>query len=616
MGKSMKKYIMLALSLLCAIAFGKPAKSPESEEAARIWAEVFQDKPILSLYDSRILVKMFLLSPIGKKTIPGRDMALADIVISCFGTSAVKDSVSEKVLMERARELKGEELSGNEREKIQQLAEKQEKAFRKKHPDAGKFNFLIKDDAVNLHHTVKGERTLEAALVALARQHGLCCRYRKRDNLSAEELRLLLAGGNPVILEERKTGKWLMAFGAWKTKGKDFVFLNDIENTTVVEGKPRGNADERQSMYLEVIKALIADQRFLGKDLAIARDIVSDVSLVMPKLGFVARPYNSRDYQAHIMTDWYESAEAWDGDLLEILKCDVAPKAEPGMPAADAASNLLWNYYFNDAYPEADKASASLLSVTAFHLESASILQTNIISILAYQDSTPWKYTLIPNMMWVALKSTQGNELLCPTQEELDALVRLGTERELVFKKRYEAFTGEKYLMISGIDDPDKRLESPHDKHRTSEWILSLLDNATTLQQALNRYATNTAKRALLEGGHPVPWQICQRAIMQKIPILLYDTMADSWRIAFGFLEHDALRLLVTVSPDTIDWKDGENESHLGPGMPLRSGVQFEEFDKMSCIPYFIHSLEPDITSVKDQINEIFNNNPEAKKIP
>jgi hypothetical protein len=236
--------------------------------------------------------------------------------------------------------------------------------------------------------------------------------------------------------------------------------------------------------------------------------------------------------------------------------------------------------------------------------------------MLVCQDSTPWKYTLIPNMMWVALKNVQGNALLCPTQEELDALTRLGNERELAFKKRFEAFTGEKYLMISGIDNPDKRLESPHDETRTPEWILSLLDNAENIQQALDSYASNTGKRALLEGGHSAPWQICQRAILQKIPILLHDTKTDGWLIAFGFLEHGGRRLLVSMSPGAIDWKDGEKKRLLGPGMPLPSGVQFEEFDTMPCIPYFIHPFEPDIASVKNQINEIFKNNPEAKKMP
>ena len=615
----MKKQILLALSLLCVTAFGKPVKTPESEEAARIWYEIYQDKPIVSLMDSRVLVKIFLLSPIGKKTIPARDMGLADIIISHFGTSAVRETISENALLKRAQKLKGEELSGNERERVRQLAEKQECAYRWKHPEADKFNFLIKDDAVNLHHTIKWEKSVKAALGAIARQYGLCCRYQKKDDLSVEELRLLLAGGNPVLLQERKTGKWLMAFGAWKNKGKDFVFLNDIENTTVVEGKPRGNADERQSMYLSVIKSLIVHQKFFdtNRKYSIARDIISDVSLQMPKLGFEAKPYHSGDYQAHVMTEWHESAEAWDGDLLKILKkLDPQTYAQQPPPAQDADPNLLWNYYFNEAHSNADELSSCLLPLTVFRLESVPSMLTNLVAVLSEQDATPWKFSLIPNMMWVALKSIQGNELLCPSQEELDALVRLGTERELVFKKRFEAFTGENYLMISGIDSPDERLESPHGKHRTSEWILSLLDNATTLQNALDRYATNTGKRAPLEGGHPVPWQICQRALMQKIPILLYDTMADDWRIAFGFLEHDARRLLVTVSPNTIDWQDGEKECHFGPGVPFHSGVLFEEFDKMSCIPYFIHSLEPDITSVKDQINEIFNSNPEAKKIP
>ena len=609
---------MLALSLLCAIAFGKPVKSPESEEAARIWAEVFQGKHILSLDDSRVLVKMFLLSPIGKKTIPARDMALADIVISRFGTSAVRDTVSEKALMERACELKGDELSVGEQEKIQKLSEKQGRAFRRKHRDADKFNFLIKDDAVSLHHTVKGERTLEAALVAIARQHGLCCRYKKRDDLSAEELCLLLAGGNPVILEEKKTGKWLMAFGAWKMRGTNFVFLNDIENTTVVEGKPRGNADERQSMYLSVIKSLVAHQKFFdtNKEYSIAKDIVSDVSLQMPKLGFEAKPYHSGDYQAHVMTEWRESAKAWDSDLLKILELPPKTYVQQPQPPQDADPNLLWNYYFNEAHFNADKLSACLLPITAFRLESVPSMQTNMVAVLSIQDATPWKFSLIPNMMWMALRNVQGNDLLCPAQEELDALIRLGTERELVFKKRFEAFTRENYLMISGIDDPDERLESPHDENRTSEWILSLLDNATTIRQALDSYAANTGKRAMLEGGHSVPWQICQRAILQKIPILLHDIKDDGWRIAFGFLEHGGHRLLVTVSHKTIVWKNGERLHTIGPGMPLPSGVQFEEFDKMSCIPYFIHPVEPDIASVKNEINEIFKNNPDVQKIP
>jgi hypothetical protein len=618
MGESVKKIFFTTLSLLCIIAFGKPVKTPESEEAAQIWTMVFQNKPIVSFEDSRALVNMFLLSPIGKVNVPARDMGLANIIISRFGTYAVRDTVSEKVLLERAHELKGGELSGEELEKIQNLAEKQERAFMRKHPDANKFNFFIKDDAVNLHLTIKGEKTIETALAAIARQHGLSCRYHRNDDLSAEDLRLLLYGGNPVLLEDKKTGKWLIAFGMWQNDGSDYVFLNDIDNTTLVDGKLRGTSNEWQSMDLRVITSYLGERKFFDKQkkYPIARDIVSDVDLLIPKLGFEARKYNSGDYQAHIMTDWRESTEAWDSDLRETLKCDAAPKAQAVKPAADATPNLLWNYYFSDAHSNAEQSSACLLPVTAFRPESPSALQNAIVSMLVCQDSTPWKYTLIPNMMWVALKNVQGNALLCPTQEELDALTRLGNERELAFKKRFEAFTGEKYLMISGIDNPDKRLESPHDETRTPEWILSLLDNAENIQQALDSYASNTGKRALLEGGHSAPWQICQRAILQKIPILLHDTKTDGWLIAFGFLEHGGRRLLVSMSPGAIDWKDGEKKRLLGPGMPLPSGVQFEEFDTMPCIPYFIHPFEPDIASVKNQINEIFKNNPEAKKMP
>ena len=607
--------IYIFIILLCGIVvLGKPVKTPESEDGARIWAEVFQNKPIVSLEDSRVLVKMPLLSPFGKKTSSARAMGLADIVIGKFGSYSIRDTVTEEDLLNRARELKGEEPSSDEQKKIHNLAKRQELFFFLKHPNSGKFSFLIKDDAYNLHLTVKGEKTMEKALAAIARQNGLCCNYSMRDDLSAKELRLLLTGGNPVLLEEKRTGKWLMAFGMYRENGNDYVFLNDVENTTVISSGPSQNQDERESLYLNVIKSHVATTNYFREEnITFTKDIISKVDISLPQFGFLARQYNPTDYYAHVTTFWRKSLCAWDKDLLKFLKCKQETKDNESQANDDSTDRSLWNRCFCDLSRN-NGIDSGLVPVVLHKIENATPFSSCLSTSMASQDENVWRWTLTANKMWLAVRSVPDNDLLIPTQNELDSLVALAREKELKFKKCFEEFTGNNYNVISNANSEDRKV-SPHDSSRTVEWIIFLIDNASTPEQAVEKYAANSGKRAFLEGGRPFPWEIYQRAILQKIPVLLRYPQKDDWRIAIGFVSDAGRKLLVTVSP-LDNCKNEEAQCSIDYGINLPDGVRFEEFDEKAFIPYFIHRCEPDIASCKNKINEIFSNNHDAKKIP
>lgn len=602
--------MLLFLSCYSFVVFGKPVKSAASEEAARIWEEKFYRQPILSLDDPRILVRMFLLSPYGKKVLPPRNMALADVVITKFGTYAVRESIPEKALLERAVQLKNAALSPGEAKQVKDLTVRIDKKFRWTHPDAGKFSFLIKDDAVNLHHTIEEADTMEEALREIARQNGLVCNYRSSDALPAEDLRLILAYQIPVVLEEKTTGKWLVVFGSWQKDGIDYVFLNDPSNTTVMEGAPKGSVRDNECMRSDVIKICVT----IKKTVNIPKDIISDVKIQLPKLGFFVATYHPQNYRAHVMTNWRTSAEAWDLDLSKLLNLKLATSSLPAQPASDASEEVLWNYYFRDVRTSGDPVCSAMTPLLLLRLNSGTIFQSNLISVLAQQDKSPWVYTLIPNKIWLYSRTLLNNDLLIPTQPELDAITALGIEQEKIFQRHFEAFTGNKYNMLSEKEFSEDRLPSSYDPAKTAEWIFSLTGSADTPKDALYNYAANTGKRAALEGGKIASWELYQRAILQQIPILLHNPKSGDWKIAFGYLCHGGRKLLLTVTAKP--WTEDVQSRKITPGVPLPKGVQFEPFDESAYIPYFIHELEPDVASVTKPIRKIFKDNPNVVTKP
>ena len=260
---------LVLVMVLCAVSLAGGARprwrvTAESEAASRVWLRVFHGRPVTSLSDSRTLVGMWLLSPFGRTTMPARDMALADVALSWFGSRAVRFPVSEELLAARAAELKGAGLTPGERGAVRRLAWRQAALFRLSHPGARRFSFLLKDDAAHLSGTFGGAGAVGEALRRLARQHGLACDYRRVPGLPAPTLRRLLWASQPVVLEERASGRFLLAFGMWREGGRDFVFLNDPANTTVVGREPGLSAMDAVSVSKFVIDGYISKCLFFG----------------------------------------------------------------------------------------------------------------------------------------------------------------------------------------------------------------------------------------------------------------------------------------------------------------------------------------------------------------
>lgn len=619
-----KKRLIILICFSVLAIYGNPVKKPqmtlESEAAVETWERVFHNKPIESLEDSRVLVKMFLLSPYGKKTVPARDMGLADIVVSRFGATAVRGTVSEEALLKRASLLKGGALMASEKEAVGRLAFQQQLHFKLAHPNADKFSFLLKDDVVNLHLTVTDETTMEKALASIARQHGLVCNYRKEENLSFKTLWLLLDAGYPILLEEKETGRWLMAFGLWRKDCVDYICLNDPVNTTVVGiEKWSQNPHERETLYLGIIMRHIAKCHNLARETAIkgkmVKDIRVDVKLNLPKFGFELTRYESSRYRAHVMTDWRESVEAWDDELRKTLKLKEV-QADATIPDADAPSSELWDFYFQGHPAFTGRVLSGMTPLVLWRSKADTGLCSAMVSLIAAHDTSPWAWTLTANKMWLAVRDVPANDLLLPTQAELDALVALDEECGRGFRKRYETFTGVKYRAEYDFKVYDTVLVvDGHDSARMGEWILSQMGDCSTPEEALCNYAANTGKIALLEGGRSCLWELYKRAVHRNIPILLRTANAHDWRIVFGFLEHGGKRMLVTVAPSP-DWEEGETNRQFGRDMPLPKGVQFEEFNEKVFIPFFIHNFKPNIALVKERINEIFKDNPAAVPLP
>ena len=626
MGEQMSRKILDILVVFsCMLAvYGmpvkKPQKTPQNEAAVETWEKVFLNKPIESLEDPRVLVRMFLLSPYGKNTVPARDMGLADIVVSKFGTSVVRETVTENALLNRASFLKGGELTETESKAVRKIVLLQQQSFNLSHPNADKFSFLIKDDAVNLHLTIKDETNMEKALASIARQHGLVCNYRLMEEPSAATLWLLLESNNPVLLEEKDTGRLIVAFGMWQKNGADYICMNDITNTSVVSSeKPSQLPVERESIQLFVINSYIGECRYIAQKtnrrFRLAKDFVSDGRFNLPQFGFELTRYEPSRYRAHVMTDWRKSAEAWDAELRVILNLKEPPTV-PVIPSDNAPFGALWKYYFQGHPVFTGSVLSGMTPLVLWRSKTDISLCATMVSLIAACDANPWAWTLTANKMWLAVRDVPANDLLLPNQTELDALVALDEECGRSFRKRFEAFTGVKYSAEYDFKAYDAVLVVDGcDTTRTGEWILSQIGTGDMPEEVVRNYTVNTGKIALLEGGHPYSWQVYQRAILRNIPILLHTPNADDWRIAFGFLEHAGKRLLLTATQPT-DWKEDENTRQIGRNMPMPKEVRFEEFDENAFIPFFIHKFKPDISSVKDRINDIFKGNPSALPLP
>ena len=358
---------LVLVMVLCVVSLAGGARprwrvTAESEAASRVWLRVFHGRPVTSLSDSRTLVGMHLLSIPRRSGMSARDMALADVVMEQFGSDAVCSPVSEELLAARAAELKGAGLTPGERGAVRRLAWRQAALFRLRHPGARRFSFLLSGDAAHLSGTFGGAGTVGEALRRLARQHGLACDYRRVPGLPAPTLRRLLWASQPVVLEERATGRFLLAFGMWREGGRDFVFLNDPANTPVVIVERGQSHVDAVSICFFVIDGHVSDCELFDREGGLTGDIRADSELVLPRRGFLAREYRPEAYVAHVMEGWRRSAEAWDGRLRDIVSGggwrswlplrSREPEPVPP-PGADAADEELWDWHFRRGRPAA-----------------------------------------------------------------------------------------------------------------------------------------------------------------------------------------------------------------------------------------------------------------------
>ena len=604
-------------------SFGRslPRRTAESEAASRVWLRVFHGRPVTSLADSRALVGMHLLSIPRRSGMSARDMALADVVMEQFGSDAVCSPVPEELLAARAAELKGAGLTPGERGAVRRLAWRQAALFRLRHPGARRFSFLLSGDAAHLSGTFGGAGTVGEALRRLARQHGLACDYRRVPGLPAPTLRRLLWASQPVVLEERATGRFLLAFGMWREGGRDFVFLNDPANTPVVIVERGQSHVDAVSICFFVIDGHVSDCELFDREGGLTGDIRADSELVLPRRGFLAREYRPEAYVAHVMEGWRRSAEAWDGRLRDIVSGggwrswlplrSREPEPVPP-PGADAADGELWDWHFRRGRPAAQPCGAGLAPLELPRADGASPLRACLLALVSLHDPDPWLYTLTPGRMWAEVRDTPGNGRLRPGEGELAALMALGEEREAEFARRFTEFTGGRYHMLSSEVYEDDRV-SPHDASRTSEWVLSLLGECGSPEGGLASYAAVSGKRAALEGGRPCPWEMHVRSVLSGMPALVRGA-GGGWRLAVGFVEHGGRRLLVTADP-TAGWAEGERTRRVARGEPLPRGVRLEEFREGELVSVFVHPFRPDVASVADRVREIFRGNADARPL-
>ena len=617
---------LVLVMVLCAVSLAGGARprwrvTAESEAASRVWLRVFHGRPVTSLSDSRTLVGMHLLSIPRRSGMSARDMALADVVMEQFGSDAVCSPVSEELLAARAAELKGAGLTPGERGAVRRLAWRQAALFRLRHPGARRFSFLLSGDAAHLSGTFGGAGTVGEALRRLARQHGLACDYRRVPGLPAPTLRRLLWASQPVVLEERASGRFLLAFGMWREGGRDFVFLNDPANTPVVIVERGQSHVDAVSICFFVIDGHVSDCELFDREGGLTGDIRADSELVLPRRGFLAREYRPEAYVAHVMEGWRRSAEAWDGRLRDIVAGggwrswlplrSREPEPVPP-PGADAADGELWDWHFRRGRPAAQPCGAGLAPLELPRADGASPLRACLLALVSLHDPDPWLYTLTPGRMWAAVRDTPGNGRLRPGEGELAALMALGEEREAEFARRFTEFTGGRYHMLSSEVYEDDRV-SPHDASRTSAWVLSLLGECGSPEEGLASYAAVSGKRAALEGGRPCPWEMHVRSVLSGMPALVRGA-GGGWRLAVGFVEHGGRRLLVTADP-TAGWAEGERTRRVARGEPLPRGVRLEEFREGELVSVFVHPFRPDVASVADRVREIFRGNADARPL-
>jgi len=635
--KTINAFIAAMLLLPVVAMAEKLTVTPESKQAEEVWNSKFYHQPVEKLYDSRILVKMFLLSGLGKSCAGPRDTAIADLLISYAGSYAVRNCTSVDALYQRAAELKGKPLSDTDRKNIETFHQRFVKTFERQHPDASKFNFLLSGDAKNLKDTIGGTDTVEEAFEEIGKQHGWECDVRSSDTLAPAEIKESLRRGRalivtPQIKEEKQGGimkllpsfskdrKWYVCFGCYDENGKTYLMLNEPATTTIIRTPPTITKVDRESINPVVISMQVGQLQ----STKLPSDIISDTNRKLSSFGFKFEPYEAGKYSYLIVENWRQTSSALDKELCDILKIGLPAKAEKPVLAEKPSAEQLWQYYFYQQRRHIGDQTGLVNTVVLPANKTFSNLTATLSSSALSRNAELGNFALTTSKL--LQQSHRNGKLRIPTQGEVDQLALISkklAEQYAVMiapvKKELDEISGEDDQGQINIEKIKRRLQAdfktaqimtegrtPNDASDIMCDALKLkifCGNTDSLPEMLDNLARNTGWYALCETQEAAPWEDYQAAIQMKIPIILQSKQNKThWKLGVGYLRYNNVNLLLTVDPTKI----GDQMIFINPQQPFpKQGAAFEPFDAQLYTPYFVHHWEASAKAYRDEVEKI-----------